>query len=335
MNGNRKTILVTGGAGYIGSHILVELSDADYDVIVYDNLDNSSIETLYAVRDITEKGVVFVQGDIRDKETLNEVFDNYDIDSVIHLAGLKAVGESVAEPLKYYDNNVSGTVTLLQVMKEHNCKEIVFSSSATVYGDPREVPIPESAPLRVTNPYGMTKLHIEDILNDVYVSDNFKVVILRYFNPIGAHESGLIGENPKGTPNNLMPYIAQVASGNQKELKIFGDDYDTKDGTGVRDYLHVVDLAKGHVKALDKMVDIEILTVNLGTGKGYSVLELVETFEKVNNLSIPYSIQPRRDGDIAACYADSSYAKKVLDWEATKTIEDMCRDAWNYQKRLI
>lgn len=281
------------------------------------------------LQSIVNKPILFFNGDIRDSVLLNHVFDIYDIDSVIHLAGFKAVGESVQEPLKYYNNNVQGTLVLLEVMKEHNVKKIVFSSSATVYGDPESVPIIENFPLNPTNPYGNTKYFIEEILRDLHLSDNFDVTILRYFNPIGAHESGLIGEDPNGVPNNLMPFIAQVATGKRDKLSVFGGDYNTPDGTGVRDYIHVVDLAKGHVKAIENLNGI--LTVNLGTGKGYSVLELIEAFEKVSGVTIKYTIEDRRAGDIAECYADSSYANEKLDWKATKNITDMCEDAWRWQ----
>lgn len=329
-----KKILVTGGAGYIGSHVVVELCKAGYEVIIYDNLSNSSIETMQKLQSIVNKPILFFNGDIRDSVLLNHVFDIYDIDSVIHLAGFKAVGESVQEPLKYYNNNVQGTLVLLEVMKEHNVKKIVFSSSATVYGDPESVPIIENFPLNPTNPYGRTKLFIEEILRDMNKSDDFKVIILRYFNPIGAHESGLIGEDPNGIPNNLMPFISQVAIGKIDELSIFGGDYNTPDGTGVRDYIHVVDLAKGHVAAINKIDTADtadVLTINLGTGKGYSVLELGAAFEKASGVPIKYSIKARRDGDIAECYTDPSYANKILGWKAEKTIQDMCADTWRWQ----
>ena len=328
----KKKILVTGGAGYIGSHVLVELCNAGYEVVVYDNLDNSSEESIKRVEQITSSSISFVQGDIRNKTELTRVFEQHKIDSVIHLAGLKAVGESVNNPLKYYDNNVNGTLVLLQVMKENCCNKIVFSSSATVYGSPDQVPITETSPLRCTNPYGRTKLFIEEILRDMNSSDDIKVVILRYFNPVGAHESGLIGEDPTGIPNNLMPYIAQVASGVREELQIFGDDYDTPDGTGVRDYIHVVDLAKGHVKAIQRIEQVDILTINLGSGKGYSVIEMVDAFEKTSNQAIKYSIKPRRSGDISECFADCSYAKEILGWEAKKSIDEMCEDTWKWQE---
>jgi UDP-glucose 4-epimerase len=326
-------VLVTGGAGYIGTHTCVELHNAGYDFVVYDNLCNSSREALKRVEKIIGKDVLFVEGDIRDKEALHRVFEKYDIDSVIHFAGLKAVGESVEQPLKYYDNNVYGTVALCEVMKEKGCKRIVFSSSATVYGDPHTTPIKEDFPLSATNPYGRSKLFIEEILRDLFVSDSaWQIILLRYFNPVGAHESGLIGEDPNGIPNNLMPYIAQVAVGKQKELRVFGGDYETKDGTGVRDYIHVVDLAQGHVKALQKIESLDdVLTVNLGTGKGYSVLEMVDAYEKASNKRVPYAIVPRRAGDIAKCYADPAYAEAMLGWRAEKELVDMCRDSWKWQ----
>ncbi len=332
-----KKILITGGAGYIGSHTLIELDKAGYEFVVYDNLSNSSKESIKRVEKIVNKTISFEQGDIRDKESLRKVFTEYKIDSVIHFAGLKAVGESVAKPIEYYDNNVSGTLKLLEVMKEFNCKKIVFSSSATVYGDPHTTPIKETFPTgATTNPYGQTKYFIEEILKDLYVSDNeFKIAILRYFNPVGAHESGLIGEDPNGIPNNLMPFIAQTAVGKREILSVFGGDYDTHDGTGVRDYIHVVDLAYGHVKAinyLDNLKDVEKpLVVNLGTGKGYSVLDVINAFEKASEKKINYKIVDRRAGDIAKCYAEPSYAKEILDWEAKRTIEDMCADSWRWQ----
>jgi len=327
-------IIITGATGYIGSHTLIELNKVGYDFVVYDNLCNSSKESLYRVEKIINKPIKFEKGDIRDRKALVKVFEKYNIDSVIHFAGLKAVGESVEKPLEYYDNNVNGTLVLLDVMKEYNCKKIVFSSSATVYGDPVTTPINEDFSLSATNPYGRTKLFIEEILRDIYLSDNdFKVIILRYFNPVGAHKSGTIGENPNGIPNNLMPFIAQTAVGKRKYLSIFGGDYNTIDGTGVRDYIHVVDLALGHVKAIQKISEIkELLTINLGTGIGYSVLEMIKAFEKASNKKIPYKIVARRAGDIAKCYADPSYAKEVLDWEAKKTIDEMCEDSWRWQK---
>lgn len=327
-------VLVTGAAGYIGSHTCISLHEAGFDFVVFDNLCNSSQESLNRVEKIIGKKIEFIKGDIRDKKALDEVFSKYEIDSVIHFAGLKAVGESVANPLEYYDNNINGTLVLLEVMKKHNCKKIVFSSSATVYGDPHTTPIKEDFPVgATTNPYGRTKYFIEEILRDVYISDNeFKIVLLRYFNPVGAHKSGTIGEDPNGIPNNLMPFIAQTAVGKREFLSIFGGDYDTHDGTGVRDYIHVVDLAVGHVKALEKINNIdEVLTVNLGTGNGYSVLDMVKAFEKASSKKIAYKIVDRRAGDIAKCFADPSYAKEALDWEATKGIEEMCSDTWNWQ----
>jgi len=328
-------VLVTGGAGYIGSHTCVELSEAGYDFVVYDNLSNSSQEALKRVEKIIGKAIKFVKGDIRDREKLQETFDTYKIDSVIHFAGLKAVGESVEKPLKYYDNNICGTVALCEVMEANNCKNIVFSSSATVYGDPHTTPIKEDFPLSATNPYGRSKLFIEEILRDLNVADSsWRVILLRYFNPVGAHKSGTIGEDPNGIPNNLMPFISQVAVGKREELSVFGDDYDTHDGTGVRDYIHVVDLAKGHVKALDKMKKMQgVLTVNLGTGQGYSVLDMVRAFEKASGKKVPYKIAPRRPGDIAKCYADPSYAKEVLDWEVKRGIQEMCEDTWRWQQK--
>ena len=328
-------VLVTGGAGYIGSHTCIELSEAGYDFVVYDNLSNSSQEALKRVEKIIGKKVPFVYGDIRDKKTLQEVFSQYSIDSVIHFAGLKAVGESVENPLSYYDNNVYGSIALLEVMNANGCKKIIFSSSATVYGDPNTTPIKENFPLSATNPYGRSKLFIEEILRDIYISDDtYKIIILRYFNPVGAHKSGLIGEDPNGEPNNLMPYIAQVAVGKREYLRVFGDDYDTPDGTGVRDYIHVVDLAKGHVKALEKISKInDVLTVNLGTGKGYSVLDMLKAFEKSSGKKVPYKIVSRRPGDIAKCYADPSYAKEVFGWEAQRGIEEMCEDTWRWQQQ--
>lgn len=330
-------ILITGGAGYIGSHTLISLAKSGYDFIVFDNLSNSSKESIKRVEKIINKSISFEEGDIRDKKALSEVFKKYDIDSVIHFAGLKAVGESVEKPLKYYDNNINGTLVLLEVMAEFNCKKLVFSSSATVYGNPITNPIKESFPTGgTTNPYGTSKYMIEKILEDLYISDNsFKIVILRYFNPVGAHESGMIGEDPNGIPNNLMPYISQVAVGKREFLSVFGGDYDTVDGTGVRDYIHVVDLAFGHVKAIDYLNSkecMEPLFVNLGTGKGYSVLDMVKAFEKACGKKVPYKIVDRRAGDIATCFADPSFAKEILGWEAKKSIEDMCFDSWTWQK---
>jgi len=326
-------VLVTGGAGYIGSHTCIELSQAGYDFVVYDNLCNSSLESLKRVEKITQKSIKFVKGDIRDKAKLQETFDKYEIDSVIHFAGLKAVGESVEKPLYYYDNNIHGTIALCEVMQKNSCKRIVFSSSATVYGDPHTTPIKEDFPLSATNPYGRSKLFIEDILKDIFISDKeWQIILLRYFNPVGAHKSGLIGEDPHGIPNNLMPFISQTAVGKQKELKVFGGDYDTDDGTGVRDYIHVVDLANGHVKALDKIKSLDdVLTLNLGTGNGYSVLDMVKAFEKASGKKVPYKITQRRTGDIAKCYADPSSAKEILGWEAQRGVDEMCQDSWRWQ----
>lgn len=324
------SILVTGGAGFIGSHTVVELLNAGYDVIIVDNFVNSKPEALEAIKKITGKDFKFYKVDIVNKEELNKVFDeNPDIQAVIHFAALKAVGESVAKPIEYYENNLNGTLSLVDCMRKHNVKKIVFSSSATVYGDPASVPIKEDFPKSATNPYGQTKVMIEQILSDIYVSDNsWSIVLLRYFNPIGAHESGLIGEAPNGIPNNLMPYINQVALGKLDHLRVFGNDYPTPDGTGVRDYIHVVDLAKGHVLALKKAKGLSIY--NLGTGSGYSVLELVKTFERVNNIKVNYKIIGRREGDIASCYADNTKAKEELGFNPTKTLEDMCRDSYTY-----
>lgn len=327
-------ILVTGGAGYIGSHTCVELLKEGYDVVVVDNLYNSSEKSLERVEQITGKKVRFYQVDILDKEALTEVFDKEEIDSVIHFAGLKAVGESVRKPLEYYHNNITGTLVLCDVMREHGCKNIVFSSSATVYGDPAMIPITEECPKgKCTNPYGQTKSMLEQILTDLNVADpEWNVVLLRYFNPIGAHESGLIGEDPKGIPNNLVPYIAQVAVGKLECLGVFGNDYDTHDGTGVRDYIHVVDLAVGHVRAIEKLKDKEGVSIyNLGTGIGYSVLDVVKAYEKACGKPIKYEIKPRRAGDIATCYADASKAAKELHWKAERNIEQMCADSWKWQ----
>ncbi len=326
-------ILLTGGAGYIGSHTCVELLKAGHDVIIADNLSNSNEEVLARLKTITGKDVPFYKVDIRDREGLRMVFSENDIDAVIHFAGLKAVGESVKLPLKYYDNNITGTVELCRVMNEFGCKKIVFSSSATVYGVAEKMPLTEDMPLGAINPYGRTKLFIEYILNDLCVADpEWSVSLLRYFNPIGAHESGLIGEDPKGIPNNLMPYITQVAVGRLKELQVFGNDYDTVDGTGVRDYIHVVDLAKGHVKAVEWVAkNTGCDAVNLGTGNGTSVLELVKAFEKASGVHIPYKIVGRRAGDPAKVYADASKAKKVLGWQAEFGIDRMCADNWRWQ----
>jgi UDP-glucose 4-epimerase len=326
-------ILVTGGAGYIGSHTVILLKEMGHDIIIFDNLSNASKEAILRVESIVGESIPFVQGDIRNKDDLSSVFEQYSIDAVIHFAGLKAVGESVSLPLKYYDNNIVGTITLCEVMAKYQCKSIVFSSSATVYGDPHTTPIKEDFPTSATNPYGRSKLFIEEILRDIYVSDNtWNIVLLRYFNPVGSHPSGSIGEDPLGLPNNLMPYIAQTAVGKLKTLNIFGDDYDTIDGTGVRDYIHVMDLAMGHVKAIEKISQFtEVMTINLGTGNGYSVLEMVKNFEQASGKKVPYTIVPRRAGDIATCYADPSYAKEILDWEAKKDVYSMCKDSWRWQ----
>lgn len=328
-------ILVTGGTGFIGSHTVVELLEAGRDVVVVDNLSNSSLTSLKRVEEITGKQVVFYQVDIRDREALEEVFAKETIESCIHFAGLKAVGESIKKPWEYYDNNITGTLTLVDVIRRHGVKNIIFSSSATVYGDPDSIPVTEECPLKkCTNPYGSTKFMLEQILTDIQTADpEWNVVLLRYFNPIGAHKSGRIGESPNGIPNNLMPYITQVAVGKRERLGIFGDDYDTPDGTGVRDYIHVVDLARGHVMALKKIEEKAGLCIyNLGTGQGYSVLEVVKSFEEASGVKIPYEILPRRAGDIAANYADASKALRELGWKAEYTLRDMCVDSWNWQK---
>ena len=328
-------ILVTGGTGYIGSHTAIELLDNGYEVVIIDNLSNSKKEVVDRIKDITGKDVTFYEGNVCDKELLRKIFNDNKIEAVIHFAGYKAVGESVKNPLMYYRNNIGSTLSLCEVMNEYNVKNIVFSSSATVYGNPKSLPIKENFEIsHATNPYGETKIIIERILNDLYVSDNsWNIALLRYFNPIGAHTSGLIGENPNDIPNNLMPYIVKVATGKLKELSVFGNDYDTVDGTGVRDYIHVVDLAKGHIKALEWVLnDNGIDAFNLGTGNGYSVLELVEAFKKYNNVDVPYKIVGRRDGDIASCYADASKAKEVLGWSSEKTVKDMVIDSYNYVK---
>lgn len=328
------TILVTGGAGYIGSHTCVELLESGYEVVVVDNLYNASEESLKRVEKITGKSLTFYEADILDKEALNKIFDAHKIDAVIHFAGYKAVGESVVKPIEYYHNNMTGTLVLCDVMKAHGVKNIVFSSSATVYGDPAQIPITESCPKgQPTNPYGWTKSMLEQVLTDIHTSDNqWNVILLRYFNPIGAHKSGIIGEDPKGIPNNLVPYVAQVAVGKRECLGVFGNDYDTPDGTGVRDYIHVVDLATGHVKAIEKIAKNPGVEVyNLGTGNGYSVLQVVTAFEKACGHKIPYEIKPRREGDIATCYCDPQKAKEELGWVAKYGIDEMCQDSWRWQ----
>ncbi len=328
-------ILLTGGAGYIGSHTIIELDKAGHSVVVVDNLVNSKEEAIRRVEKIIGKPVPFVKADVRDRAAMEEIFKTYSIDAVIHFAGLKAVGESCEKPLEYYENNMNATFVLLDVMRKNGCKNIIFSSSATVYGDPAQIPITEACPKgHCTNPYGQTKSMLEEVMIDVQKADpEWNVVLLRYFNPIGAHKSGLIGENPNGIPNNLMPYITQTAIGIRKELGVFGNDYDTPDGTGVRDYIHVCDLAAGHVAALqaiDRKCGLAIY--NLGTGHGYSVLDVVNAFQKANGLKVPYVIKPRRPGDIATCYCNPAKAKEELGWEAQYGIEDMCRDSWNFQK---
>lgn len=330
-------ILVTGGAGYIGSHTCVELLNEGFEVVVIDNFSNSKSSSLDAIKKITGKDFKFYEIDYLDKDALNKVFEENKIDAVINFAGFKAVGESVQKPIEYYTNNISGALNLLDIMRKHNVKKFVFSSSATVYGNPEKIPLTEDCKIGgTTNPYGTSKLFIEQILKDIYASDNsWDIIILRYFNPVGAHESGLIGEDPKGTPNNLMPYIAKVATKELKELSVFGNDYNTPDGTGVRDYIHVVDLAKGHVLALNKLEKEGkgLFIYNLGTGTGYSVLDLVHAYEKANNVKVPYKIAPRRDGDIATCYSDPTKAKNELGFVATKTIEDMCHDSYKFVTR--
>ena len=330
------SILVTGGAGFIGSHTVVLLQEAGYDVVVLDNLSNASEKSLERVSAITGKPVKFYKADILDREALEDIFSKEDITACIHFAGLKAVGESVAKPWEYYENNIAGTLTLVDVMRKHNCKNIIFSSSATVYGDPAIIPITEEYPKGTcTNPYGWTKSMLEQILSDMQKADNeWNVVLLRYFNPIGAHKSGTIGENPNGVPNNLMPYITQVAVGKRPELSVFGNDYDTPDGTGVRDYIHVVDLADGHLKALKKIEENAGLCIyNLGTGTGYSVLDVVKNFEEATGVKVPYVIKDRRPGDVAACYADPAKAKAELGWEAKYGIKEMCADSWRWQSQ--
>lgn len=326
-------ILITGGAGYIGSHTCLQVLSAGHDVVVVDNLSNSQAESMRRVEQLSGKSIQFYNVDIRDKAELLNVFNRHKITAVIHFAGLKAVGESAAKPVLYYDNNVVGTIKLLEVMQEVGIKNLVFSSSATVYGDPASAPIQENFPLSATNPYGRTKLMIEDMLRDIYAADNsWRIALLRYFNPIGAHESGRIGEDPNGIPNNLLPYVAQVAVGRLAKLRVFGDDYATQDGTGVRDYIHVMDLADGHVKALDYLTGhAEMITVNLGTGVGYSVLDVVNAFASVSGKPIAYEMAPRRQGDVAINFADASLARKLLGWQATRDLRQMCADTWNWQ----
>jgi UDP-glucose 4-epimerase len=328
-------ILVTGGAGYIGSHTVVELIQSGFEVVIVDNFMNSSTEVINRLKEITGKDIKSYNVDLLDKEGLTNIFSENQIEAVIHFAGLKAVGESVEKPLFYYHNNITGTLILSEVMKEFGIKKIVFSSSATVYGTAETVPLNEETPLGATNPYGWSKLMLEQIFRDLYVSDNdWSIALLRYFNPVGAHESGLIGEDPSGIPNNLTPYITQVAVGKLEKLLVFGNDYDTEDGTGVRDYIHVVDLAKGHLKALDKVLTNNIVDAyNLGTGEGYSVLDMVKTFEKVTGVNIPYEITDRRPGDIAVSYADPTKARQELGWVAERGLEDMLRDSWNWQQK--
>lgn len=325
-------ILVTGGAGYIGSHTCVELLDAGYEIVIIDDFSNSNPSVLDKIKHISGQDFTFYEGDVKDKDLLERIFTEHKIEAAIHFAGFKAVGESCEKPLAYYHNNLMSTIVLCEVMAKHNAKKLVFSSSATVYGDPASVPINESFPTSTTNPYGATKLMTENILKDVYAADKeWSVALLRYFNPIGAHASGLIGEEPNGIPNNLLPYIAKVAVGELEALNVFGDDYPTVDGTGVRDYIHVVDLAKGHVKAIEKILgETGIDAYNLGTGNGYSVLQMVKAFEKASGRTVAYRIAPRRPGDIAECYAETKKAKELLGWEATKNIDDMCQDSWRY-----
>lgn len=329
------TLLVTGGAGYIGSHTCVELLEAGHELVVLDNLCNSSREALRRVERISGKSLTFIEGDVRDAATLDRLFADHVIDAVIHFAGLKAVGESVEIPLSYYDNNVTGTLTLLAAMRRHSVTSLVFSSSATVYGDPHQVPITEDFPLSATNPYGRSKLIVEDMLRDLHRAEpGWSIMILRYFNPVGAHESGLIGEDPQGTPTNLMPFIAQVAVGKREFLSVYGNDYPTADGTGVRDYLHVVDLAIGHTQAIDALAKAtpgRLCTCNLGTGRGYSVLDVVRAFERVSGRKIPHVLAARRPGDIAACYADPTRAERELGWKAVRGLDEMCADAWRWQ----
>ncbi|WP_333804633.1 UDP-glucose 4-epimerase GalE [Sulfurospirillum sp.] len=323
-------VLVTGGAGYIGSHTCVELLNVGYDLVVFDNFSNSTPEVLKRIEKITGKSILFINGDIRDEDAIEKAL--FGCDAVIHFAGLKAVGESVEKPLEYYDVNVYGTLCLVRVMQKLHVRKLVFSSSATVYGDPEFLPFTEEHPLRTTNPYAQTKLVIEEMLRNLYVSDQtWRIMILRYFNPVGAHESGLIGEDPKGTPNNLMPYIAQVAVGKREKVSVFGDNYPTKDGTGIRDYIHVVDLALGHVKALQTINKPQCTAINLGSGKGYSVLDVIHAFSKACGKNVSYMIVPRRAGDIAEFYSDPTLAKEMLSWEAKRNLDAMCTDMWNFQ----
>ena len=328
-------ILVTGGSGYIGSHTCIELINAGYQVVVVDNLCNSSIESLKRIENLYSCKIPFHKQDVRNQEAMRSIFDQYNFDGVIHFAGLKAVGDSVSMPIDYYSSNVGGAITIMEVMKEQNCRTLVFSSSATVYGDPHKVPIKEGFPLSATNPYGRSKLMIEDFLRDVFISDkSWSIGLLRYFNPVGAHKSGLIGENPSNIPNNLMPYISQVAIGNLEKLRIFGGDYNTPDGTGVRDYIHVVDLAKGHVKALQVLKNkSQLLTVNLGSGQGHSVLDVIKAFEEASGIKIPYEVISRRVGDISTCYADPSHALEILGWSTEYKLNQMCEDSWRWQSK--
>ncbi len=330
-------VLITGGIGYIGSHICVELIEAGHDVVVIDNLSNSKIEVCDYIKQITGKDIKFYQGDVLDDKLVDQVFAQNDLDSIIHCAALKAVGESVAKPIEYYTNNLMGTLVVTEAMVKYGVKNIVFSSSATVYGDVKEMPVSEDTPLgETTNPYGTSKAMMERILSDVqFANPDMSITLLRYFNPVGAHESGLIGEDPKGIPNNLVPYIMKVATGELESLGVFGDDYDTADGTGVRDYIHVVDLAKGHVLAIEKYQEPGVHITNLGTGTGYSVLDVVKAFEKANGMTIKYQIKDRRPGDIAVCYANPAKAKQELGWVAKKNLEDMCRDTWNFAKTRL
>ncbi len=329
------SILVTGGTGYIGSHTSVELIKQGYDIVIADNLSNSKVDVIDKIEKITGKRPAFYQVDILDREGIEMIFSAHKIEAVIHFAGKKAVGESVQKPLMYYHNNITGTINVVEAMLKYGCKKLVFSSSATVYGVPKTVPIKEDFPLSTTNPYGTTKLYIEGMLRDVYVANkDLSITLLRYFNPIGAHESGLIGDNPNGIPNNLMPYITRVAKGTLPCLNVFGNDYPTRDGTGVRDYIHVIDLARGHIKAIEHMDEPGVKVYNLGTGNGYSVLDLVQAFEKVNGIKIPYKITERRPGDVAECYADPTKAKEELGWVAEYGLDEMCRSAWNFEKNL-